>query len=59
MGNLLFGVTPTDPLTFASILVLLVGVALAAGFIPTRKAMKATQIHLSPVISHLSFAGKS
>jgi putative ABC transport system permease protein len=40
MSTLLFNVSATDPLTFVSIALLLVGVALAASFIPARKASK-------------------
>jgi putative ABC transport system permease protein len=38
--SLLFGVTPTDPLTFAVVIVLLVAAALLACYIPARRAAK-------------------
>jgi len=40
MSSLLFGVTTTDPITFAAVSVLLAGVALGACFIPARRAAK-------------------
>ncbi|HKW19651.1 MAG TPA: ABC transporter permease [Terriglobales bacterium] len=38
--SLLFGVTPTDPLTFCAVVLLLVTVALLACYIPARRAAK-------------------
>jgi putative ABC transport system permease protein len=40
LSGLLFGISPTDPLTFAVVLPLLVGVALLASYIPARRAAK-------------------
>ena len=40
LSSLLFGVTPTDPLTFAGVAALLALVSLAACYIPSRRAMR-------------------
>jgi putative ABC transport system permease protein len=40
MKSLLFNVSPTDPATFATIALLLAGVALIASYIPARRATK-------------------
>jgi len=46
VSGLLFGVTATDPLTFAAIIVLLIVVALVASYIPARRAAR-----IDPMIS--------
>jgi putative ABC transport system permease protein len=40
MSSLLFSVSATDPLTFASVVLLLAGVALGACLVPARRAIK-------------------
>ena len=40
MSTLLFGVTPTDVVTYAAVAFVLIGVALAACYIPARRATK-------------------
>src|SRR5208282_723717 len=40
LSSLLFGVSASDPLTFAGVVVLLATVALAAGYIPARRASR-------------------
>jgi ABC-type antimicrobial peptide transport system permease subunit len=44
MASLLFGVTPTDPLTFTVSAAMLVAVALFATYIATRRATKVDPI---------------
>ena len=40
LASMLFEVTPTDPLTFALVVVVLAGVAILACWIPARRAMR-------------------
>ena len=40
MGSMIYGVSATDPLTFIGVAVILTLVALAACYIPARRAMR-------------------
>jgi len=40
ISSMLFGTEPTDPITFAAMIVLLMGVAFAAGYIPAWRASR-------------------
>lgn len=46
MSSLLFGVSPTDPMTFTLISLILTGVALLACYIPARRASR-----LDPIVA--------
>jgi ABC-type antimicrobial peptide transport system permease subunit len=46
IAALLFGTTPTDPLTFAAVILTLAMVALCAGYLPARKAS-----HIDPMVT--------
>jgi putative ABC transport system permease protein len=46
MKSLLFATSPSDPVTFAAVAALLVAVALAACYVPARRAMKADVVGL-------------
>jgi ABC-type antimicrobial peptide transport system permease subunit len=40
ISSMLFGTAPTDPITFAGMIVVLIGVALLAGYLPARRASR-------------------
>lgn len=44
MSSILYGVSPMDPLTFAAVAVLLIAIALAACYLPARRATKVDPI---------------
>ena len=46
LNSILYGIKPTDPLTLAAVCVLLGVVALAAGYIPARRASR-----MDPVVA--------
>jgi putative ABC transport system permease protein len=43
---LLFGLTPLDPATFAAVMILFIAVAIAASYVPTRRALR-----IDPVVA--------
>jgi ABC-type antimicrobial peptide transport system permease subunit len=45
IATLLFGVSPTDPLTIAVAILMLIAVSLLAGFIPALRAAKTDALH--------------
>jgi len=44
MSDLLFSVSPTDPATFATITVILALIALAASYVPARRAARVNPV---------------
>jgi putative ABC transport system permease protein len=44
IANLIVGIKPTDPLTFATVIVLLSGIAFVACWIPARRATRVSPL---------------
>jgi putative ABC transport system permease protein len=45
MESLIFGVSPTDPVTFSAVSALLVAIALVASYVPARRAVRVDPMH--------------
>jgi putative ABC transport system permease protein len=46
LTSMLFGVKATDPLTYVAVVIMLMGVAMLASYVPARRAM-----HVDPIVA--------